>query len=69
MNCHPTYCGMIAEVVDGYAVRLRGDPENPDSRGFLCLRGASVHEVVYHQERLKVPLLRRRVGDRWQEVS
>jgi len=69
MNCLPTYCGMEVEVENGRVVKIRGDKENPDSRGFLCLRGASVHEVIHHPERLKVPLLRRRIGDPWQEVS
>ena len=69
MNCFPTYCGMEVDVENGRVVKIRGDKENPDSRGFLCLRGASVHEVVYHPDRLKVPLLRRRIGDPWQEVS
>ncbi len=69
MNCFPTYCGMEVDVENGRVVKIRGDKENPDSRGFLCLRGASVHEVVNHPERLKVPLLRRRIGDPWQEVS
>ena len=39
MNCHPTLCGMLADVEDGKVVAVRGDPENPDSRGFLCIRG------------------------------
>jgi anaerobic selenocysteine-containing dehydrogenase len=40
MNCHPTLCGMRVEVEDGQVVRITSDEENPDSRGFLCIRGA-----------------------------
>ena len=39
MNCHPTLCGMLADVRDGELIGVRGDPVNPDSRGFLCIRG------------------------------
>ena len=39
MNCHPTLCGMLAEVRDGRLLAVRGEDANPDSRGFLCVRG------------------------------
>jgi Molybdopterin oxidoreductase Fe4S4 domain len=36
MNCHPTQCGMLVEVEHQRVMSIKGDPENPDSRGFLC---------------------------------
>ena len=33
MNCFPTYCGMEVDVENGRVVKIRGDKENPDSRG------------------------------------
>jgi len=36
MNCYPTLCGMLVEVGDGRLIGVKGDPENPDSQGFLC---------------------------------
>ena len=45
MNCHPTLCGMLVDVHEGRLPRVRGDPENPDSRGFLCIRGRAAHEI------------------------
>jgi anaerobic selenocysteine-containing dehydrogenase len=39
MNCWPTICGMRVEVADGRVAGIHGDPANPESRGFLCLRG------------------------------
>ena len=39
MSCHPTLCGMLAEVRGGRLVGVNGDEANPDSRGFLCIRG------------------------------
>jgi anaerobic selenocysteine-containing dehydrogenase len=70
MNCHPTLCGMLAEVRDGQLVAVRGDPDNPDSRGFLCVRGQASREVIGNPGRLLRPLLRERRGaDGWREAS
>jgi anaerobic selenocysteine-containing dehydrogenase len=58
MNCHPTLCGMLAEVEDGKLVSVRGDEANPDSRGFLCIRGKASQEVIGNPSRLLHPLMR-----------
>lgn len=58
MNCHPTLCGMLADVRDGTLVGVRGDPDNPDSRGFLCVRGKASAEIVGNPLRLRRPLVR-----------
>ncbi len=42
------------------AVDLRGDPDHPVTRGFLCAKVDRYLERTYHAERLTVPL--RRVG-------
>ena len=39
MNCHPTLCGMLVDLEEDRLVGVRGDPDNPDSQGFLCVRG------------------------------
>ena len=50
MNCHPTYCGMLVEIgEDGRALAVSGDPDNPDSRGFLCIRGHASREIIGNQ--------------------
>jgi anaerobic selenocysteine-containing dehydrogenase len=51
---------MLVTVRDGVAVRLRGDPDHPFTRGFLCGKVAHYLERVYHPDRVKRPL--RRVG-------
>ncbi len=71
MNCLPTQCGMTVEVEDNKLLSLKGDPNNPDSRGFLCVRGRATHEIFDNPKRLERPL--RRVGergeDRWEPCS
>jgi len=46
MSCHPTLCGMRVTVAGERLVRVEGDPDNPDSRGFLCLRGRAAPEII-----------------------
>jgi anaerobic selenocysteine-containing dehydrogenase len=58
MSCHPTLCGMLADVRDGRLVAVRGDPDNPDSAGFLCIRGQASREVIDNPQRLLHPLVR-----------
>jgi anaerobic selenocysteine-containing dehydrogenase len=63
MNCHPTLCGMLVEVEDGRVTRVKGDPDNPDSQGFLCVRGQASREIVDNPRRLLYPLVRAGRGD------
>src|SRR5215467_5522848 len=72
MNCHPTFCGMLVDVsAEGRVLAVTGDPENPDSRGFLCIRGRAAVEIPHNGRRLAQPLMRdgRRGEDRWRAVS
>ncbi|MBI3455705.1 MAG: molybdopterin-dependent oxidoreductase [Candidatus Rokubacteria bacterium] len=70
MNCHPTLCGMLVEVEDGRVVGVSGDPENPDSRGFLCVRGQASREIIGNPKRLLHPLVRaRRTDAAWRRAS
>src|SRR5436309_6873851 len=56
----PDTCGMVVTVRDGRAVDLRGDPDHPFTRGFLCQKVARYLERVYHADRLQYP--QRRIG-------
>jgi anaerobic selenocysteine-containing dehydrogenase len=70
MSCHPTLCGMLAEVEDGKLLRVMGDKDNPDSQGFLCVRGQASQEIIDNPHRLLHPLMRdRRTEDAWREAS
>jgi anaerobic selenocysteine-containing dehydrogenase len=61
---------MLVEVEDGRLIGVKGDPENPDSRGFLCVRGHASREIIGNPRRLLFPLVRdRRTDDTWRRVS
>src|SRR3954467_6565694 len=57
MNCHPTLCGMLAEVREGRLVGVTGDADNPDSQGFLCIRGKASREIIYNLAHELAPLM------------
>ena len=70
MNCHPTLCGMLVTVEGGRLLDVRGDPDNPDSRGFLCVRGQAAREIVGNPARLLHPMARSRRGsDAWRRIT
>ena len=69
MNCHPTLCGMLVDVEDGRLLGVRGDPDNPDSRGFLCVRGQASREILDNPRRLLHPLVRTSRGEEWRRAS
>ncbi len=69
MNCHPTLCGMLAEVRDGRLVKVSGDEANPDSQGFLCIRGQASREIIDNPARLLHPLVRDRRSDEFRHAS
>src|SRR5215510_14466516 len=62
----PDACGMIAEVENDRVVALRGDPDHPITRGFLCFRTSRFLQRQYHPSRIVKPLLRK--GDRQVEI-
>ncbi len=67
----PDTCGIVTEVEDGQAVLIRGDADNPVTRGWLCAKVRPYLNHVYHPDRLLYPL--RRVGPKgggqWQRIS
>lgn len=60
-TCHhdcPDSCGWVATVDNGVAVKLRGNPDHPFSRGELCPKVNRFLDRVYHPDRLLHPLIR-----------
>jgi len=57
LDC-PDACALLINVENGKGSRLRGDPEHPVTRGFLCGKVARYLEREYSPERLLYPLRR-----------
>ncbi len=60
-TCHhdcPDTCGWVVTVTDGVAVKLRGNPEHPYSKGELCPKVNRFLDRVYSPDRILHPLIR-----------
>ena len=55
--CHGG-CGAIVELVDDKPVGIRGDPDNPTSEGFFCIKGKASLDLLGSDRRLRSPLVR-----------
>jgi len=59
LDC-PDACALLINVEDGKGSQLRGDPQHPVTRGFLCGKVARYLEREYADDRLLFP--QKRVG-------
>jgi anaerobic selenocysteine-containing dehydrogenase len=57
LDC-PDACSLLVTVDGDRATRLRGNPEHPITRGFLCGKVAQYLEREYHPDRLLYPMRR-----------
>lgn len=55
----PAACGIRVRVVEGRAVRIEGNPDNPLNRGGIGVRGLSGLQALYDPDRIAGPLQRR----------
>ncbi len=66
-----TICGIVGYVKDGRLIKIEGNPNDPNSRGYLCARGHAGLNHLYHPERLLYPL--KRIGERgegkWKRIT
>ncbi len=54
----PDTCAMITTVRDGVAVKVRGNPDHPFTRGGLCVKVNDYEQRVYSSGRILQPLRR-----------
>ncbi|HYD68098.1 nitrate reductase catalytic subunit NapA [Azospirillum sp.] len=57
-----TGCGVLVGVKDGRVVATQGDPDAPVNRGLNCIKGYFLSKIMYGEDRLKTPLLRKKNG-------
>ena len=64
--CEAT-CGLELTLEDGVVTRVRGDADDPFSKGYLCPKGATFGELAQDPDRLTGPVIKD--GDGWRDVS
>lgn len=57
-----TGCSVLVGVKSGRVVATQGDPEAPVNRGLNCIKGYFLSKIMYGEDRLTRPLLRKRNG-------
>ncbi|MCP4603665.1 MAG: molybdopterin-dependent oxidoreductase [Proteobacteria bacterium] len=62
-----TGCGTLVGVKDGRIEAVTGDPDCPVNRGILCAKGYNLPSVLYGEDRIKHPMLRK--GDKYFQIS
>jgi nitrate reductase (cytochrome) len=55
-------CGVMVGTRDNRLVATRGDPDHEVNRGLNCVKGYFLPKIMYGQDRLITPLLRKRHG-------
>jgi anaerobic selenocysteine-containing dehydrogenase len=68
-NCNLTeaMCGIEITVQAGGRLDIRGDKDDPFSRGYICPKAAALQDIQYDKDRLKYPV--RRTPDGWQRIG
>src|SRR6478735_100859 len=57
-----TGCGVMVGVKAGQVVATHGDMQAEVNRGLNCIKGYFLSKIMYGEDRLQTPLLRKRDG-------
>ncbi len=57
-----TGCGVMVGVKDGHVVATHGDMQAEVNRGLNCVKGYFLSKIMYGEDRLTTPLMRKRAG-------
>ncbi|MCU0585339.1 MAG: molybdopterin-dependent oxidoreductase [Desulfobacterales bacterium] len=63
----PDACSLVAERAADGSIALRGNPESPFTRGFMCAKTRGQHRRLVSPSRITTPLLKSRGG--WQAIG
>ena len=67
-NLCEAICGIEIEVRDGAIVSIRGDREDPFSRGHICPKAVALQDIYNDPDRLRHPM-RRTKGGGWDRIG
>lgn len=68
-SCHlcEAMCGVALTVEGERVTEVRGDPDDPHSRGYICPKALAIADVHHDPDRLTTPRVRR--GDRFEPIE
>lgn len=67
--CHlcEAICGLEIKTRGDQIVSIKGDEQDPLSRGYICPKATALEDIHADPDRLRQPM--QRVGDQWQPIS
>lgn len=66
-NLCEAICGLEIETQGNTVVSIRGDKNDPLSKGYLCPKAFALKDIYEDPDRLRAPM--KRVGETWQKIS
>ncbi|CAN5631134.1 molybdopterin oxidoreductase family protein [soil metagenome] len=66
-NLCEAICGIEIEHANGEILSIKGDKDDPFSRGHICPKALALREIYEDKNRLKFPV--KRFGNEWKEIS
>ena len=66
-NLCEAMCGLEIQVKDGQIQSIKGDKDDPFSRGHICPKAVALQDVYHDPNRLKFPLRRTATG--WEQIG
>lgn len=68
-NCNlcEAICGIEISVQAGQHLNIRGDDDDPFSRGYICPKAVALQDIHYDKDRIKHPV--RRTANGWQRIG
>lgn len=68
-NLCEAICGLRITLEGEQVVGVRGNPDDPLSRGHICPKGVSLGDLHHDPDRLRRPVRRDRATGEWHEIS
>ncbi|MCH8326669.1 MAG: molybdopterin-dependent oxidoreductase, partial [Bacteroidetes bacterium] len=66
-NLCEAMCGIAIDLKDNKIIKIRGDKDDPFSKGFICPKAVALQDIYNDPDRLKHPV--RRVNGNWEKIS
>jgi anaerobic selenocysteine-containing dehydrogenase len=66
-NLCEAICGLEIKTQGDQVLSIKGDKQDPLSRGYICPKGTAMQDIYTDPDRLREPV--KRVGDRWEKIS
>jgi anaerobic selenocysteine-containing dehydrogenase len=66
-NLCEAICGLEIDINDTQIISIRGDHDDPFSRGHICPKAVALKDIHEDENRLRYPM--QRVGNEWKQIS